>query len=146
MEFVSKSDIETKQKAGELIKDIVEKEAGSTAHVLALQGDLGSGKTTFTQGVAEALNITERVNSPTFVIEKIYKIENHPCWEHLIHIDAYRLDNENELAHLGWKEVIENPKNLIVIEWSEKVQGLLPETATKISFSFLNESDRKIIW
>ena len=144
MEFLSKSDIETKNKAKDLLKNLVENEGSQNAHVLALEGDLGSGKTTFTQGIAEALLITERVQSPTFVIEKIYKILNHPRWAHLVHIDAYRLDNESELTHLGWKEFVENTKNLIVIEWSERIKKVLPKKYIKIHIDHIGKNIRKI--
>src|ERR1700733_3565857 len=75
------------------------KQYAGKACVVGLYGDLGSGKTTFTQAVAKILGITEVVNSPTFVIEKIYKLE-HERFEHLIHIDAYRLEKSSELEKL----------------------------------------------
>lgn len=114
------------------------------AYIVGLQGDLGSGKTTFTQEVARSLGITETITSPTFVIEKIYKLPESSAFEHLIHIDAYRLEKENELLNLGWQEIISNPKNLILIEWPEKVEGVMPKDATTIYFKFIDENTRQI--
>lgn len=116
----------------------------SKALVVGLQGNLGSGKTTFTQEISRTLGVTETVTSPTFVIEKIYKLPEGALFDHLIHIDAYRLEKESELRHLGWKEIVENPRNLILIEWPERVVGLVPKNATHISFKFIDENTREI--
>ena len=110
-----------------------------SATILALSGDLGAGKTTFAQGIARALGVTDQVTSPTFVIEKIYQLQDQ-AFARLIHIDAYRLNDPHELEVLGWKEIIADPKNLIIIEWPEKVADLIPENATRISFDGTGES------
>ena len=116
---------------------------GDKALVVALDGDLGSGKTTFSQFVGEALGVRDAIQSPTFLIEKIYELFDKP-WKHLIHIDAYRLDKEEELLHLGWKEIISRPDNLVLVEWAEKVRGILPEGAIHISFKHISENMREI--
>lgn len=115
------------------------------ATVVELVGDLGSGKTTFTQAFAQELGIADTVISPTFVIQKRYNIPNHPHFKKLIHIDAYRLDNPDEILKLDWKEDLENPENLILIEWSEKIQNHLPESK-QITFKFIDENTREIDW
>src|ERR1700679_1259702 len=102
-----------------------------TATVVTLSGDLGTGKTTFTQAVAKALGVGEDVTSPTFVIEKIYQLKGQK-FDRLIHIDAYRLENEHELKVLGFEELLEDPKNLILLEWPERVAELIPADATRI--------------
>lgn len=101
------------------------------ATVIALSGDLGAGKTTFTQAAAVALGVEETVNSPTFVIEKIYALADQK-WNRLIHIDAYRLKSADELKALGWEEVVADPSNLIIIEWPEHVAEAIPENAHRI--------------
>jgi tRNA threonylcarbamoyladenosine biosynthesis protein TsaE len=116
----------------------------NTATIIALSGDLGAGKTSFTQGLARALCVDETVNSPTFVIEKIYTLKGQG-WQRLIHIDAYRLESAHELEVLGWKEVAEDPDNLIVIEWPERVEGLLPPTATVLTFVWKSEETRGVL-
>ena len=101
--------------------------------MVALQGDLGSGKTAFTQEVGKILGVKENMHSPTFVIEKIYAID-FKNFKRLIHIDAYRLEKEQELLHLGWEEIIKEPENLIFLEWPENVSDIVPERARKIYF------------
>ena len=122
-------------------KEFVKNDGG--ALIVGLYGDLGSGKTAFTQVVAKCLGVKETVTSPTFVIEKIYKLD-HRDFEHLIHIDAYRLKNGDELLHLGWEEIAKNPKNIIFIEWPERVAEILPNNMKKIYFTFVNEDTREI--
>ena len=115
---------------------------------MGLFGDLGAGKTTFTKAVASVLGIEETVASPTFVIEKIYatplKFRGTSKFKHLIHIDAYRLESGQELLKLGWQEICENPQNLILIEWPEKVQEILPSDMIKLYFEFIDEKTRQI--
>lgn len=115
------------------------------ATVVELIGDLGGGKTTFTKYFAESLGITDTVISPTFVIQKRYTIPSHPQFKKLIHIDAYRLENPNEILKLDWKEDLGNPENLILIEWSSKIQEHIPESQ-QITFNFIDENSREINW
>ncbi|MFH1402065.1 MAG: tRNA (adenosine(37)-N6)-threonylcarbamoyltransferase complex ATPase subunit type 1 TsaE [Patescibacteria group bacterium] len=124
------------------------------AVVVALYGNLGSGKTAFVQCVAKIFEIKEYITSPTFVIQKRYKI----ClparrvknviggFENLIHIDAYRLGTGEELLALGWREIIANPRNLIFVEWAEKVAEILPVCARKLHFKFIDDKAREIVW
>ena len=115
------------------------------ATVYGLSGDLGSGKTTFAKEVAEILGISkDEVTSPTFVIEKIYKIK-HSHFTHLVHIDAYRLDDEQEIIDIGWNDIVQNNQNLILIEWPEKVRSVMPQFSKTISFKFVDEITREII-
>ena len=115
----------------------------SSATVLALQGDLGAGKTALTKEIAKILNIEDEVLSPTFVIMKIYKID-FKGFKKLIHIDAYRLEREEELKTLGWDEILKSPENLVVIEWPENVPGLIPPDATRVSLRFVSDKVREI--
>jgi len=119
----------------------------NTATVVGLYGDLGAGKTFFTQIVAKTLGVEENIVSPTFVIEKIYAIKNNSAeqkFSHLIHIDAYRLETSAELLHLGWNSIISDPKNLILIEWPERVADIMPKHI-KISLKHLeNETAREV--
>ncbi len=119
-----------------------------TGTVVTLSGQLGAGKTTFVQGIARALGVEEKVTSPTFVLEKIYQLEGNPPaggWEHLVHIDAYRLKGAHELEMLGWQELIADPANLILIEWPERVAEAMPETAIRISFE-INGEERILVF
>ncbi|MDB5254079.1 MAG: hypothetical protein JWL80_145 [Parcubacteria group bacterium] len=140
MQRISHSLEETKEIAEELVRTL---ERGETATIWALHGDLGAGKTAFSQAVGETLGVTDTMQSPTFVIEKIYPIE-YKGFKHLIHIDAYRLDKESELLTLGWQEIISDPTNLILIEWPERVKGIMPGYSKKISFEFVDPETRNI--
>lgn len=138
----SKTLEETADFALSFVQNLKPSKEGAT--VFNLSGDLGSGKTTFTKEVAYLLGIKkEEVTSPTFVIEKIYAIQ-HRDFTHLIHIDAYRLEKPEELLHLGWEEIIKDRKNLIFIEWGEKVKSILPQETKTIRFEFIDESTRTI--
>ena len=150
MKYVSKSRQETREIAQNFLNSIISHPG--RACVVALEGDLGSGKTAFTQAVGEILGVKENMHSPTFVIMKIYVLPdatpvNTPCLQgvrNLIHIDAYRLEKESELLHLGWNEIIKEPENLVLIEWPENVPGIIPEDAKRIYFKFVDESTREI--
>ena len=115
------------------------------ALIVGLYGDLGSGKTTFVKGIAKVFGLEKTITSPTFVIEKIYKLKNH-VFDNLIHIDAYRLKSGDELLSLGWEEISKNPKNIIFIEWPENVNDILPSDTKNIKFRFVDKNIREIIF
>jgi tRNA threonylcarbamoyladenosine biosynthesis protein TsaE len=115
----------------------------SNASLVALSGDLGAGKTTFAQAAAAALGVKESVNSPTFIILKVYALFGQR-FDHLIHIDAYRLEGGAELMALGFDDLLRDPGNLILIEWPEHVMGILPEERTNIRLHIVEETVREI--
>jgi tRNA threonylcarbamoyladenosine biosynthesis protein TsaE len=110
---------------------------------LGLYGELGAGKTTFMKYFARFFGIEETIQSPTFVIEKIYKLENQD-FDHLVHIDAYRLEDSNELEILGWSDIVKNPRNIVCIEWADRVETLLPKEKIVLRFSHHDEESRMI--
>lgn len=125
--------------------ELVEESTGevhSGASTLALYGDLGAGKTTFTQTLGEILGVGEDITSPTFVIMKRYQTTND-TFRSLIHIDAYRLENPDELLVLGFKDWLNEEQTLIVIEWADKVESILPPAAAKLQFT-LDNNERKL--
>lgn len=142
MKVLSKSVEETEKVAKSFI-DKISMGVHDKALVIGLYGDLGSGKTTFTQSIAKIFGIAEDITSPTFVIEKIYPI-NHVMFANLVHIDAYRLNSAKELAVLDWERTVSDPKNIIFIEWPEKVIDILPENHAKIFFKFITDTEREI--
>lgn len=156
LEIHSKNLEDTKRAAAILLEKLaMSMNSRSGATVVGLYGDLGAGKTAFAQFFGELLGIREKIASPTFVLEKIYKIENtrgNFPFSHLIHIDAYRLESEKEMENLGWKEIVENPRNIILVEWPERIAGLMPENHIRIYFEHVgvdgngavNENARKI--
>lgn len=140
MEYVSKSIADTASLARTLLANLV---PGRRATVLALYGDLGSGKTTFVQELGKLLGIAQTIQSPTFVIMRRYAIHD-PRFKNLVHVDAYRLESPDELSKLGWNELLANPESLIAIEWAERVEPLLPEGTRRIRFTFVDEATRVI--
>lgn len=126
--------------AAHFIQELAPSAVGAT--IVALSGDLGAGKTCFTQGAAAALGVAEQVASPTFVIEKIYPLAGQE-WKRLIHIDAYRLKSAQELSVVHWDELLTDSGNLILIEWPEQVPGAIPTGAIRIHFAI--EGDGRII-
>ncbi|MBP9711253.1 MAG: tRNA (adenosine(37)-N6)-threonylcarbamoyltransferase complex ATPase subunit type 1 TsaE [Candidatus Pacebacteria bacterium] len=106
----------------------------STAVVVALQGNLGAGKTTFVQALAKELGVTGTVQSPTYVLMKSYPI-THEHFTTLVHIDAYRLEKPEEFAALKPEMFLQDSKNVVCIEWPEKVVGVLPAPDVVLKFS-----------
>ena len=162
--FISNSLEETQKIARDFVDSIpLCRTSGATrAIVVGLYGDLGAGKTTFAQAVAKTLGAEEKVLSPTFVIMKIYELQKYNLddissklyssklltlnsnFHHLIHIDAYRIDHSSELLHLGWHDIISDPKNLILIEWPKRLANIMP-AHIKINIKALeNQNSREI--
>ena len=98
--------------------------------VIALIGNLGSGKTTFTQGFAKGLGISEHVGSPTFKLVSEYDGQKGK----LIHVDAYRLEGIDDFLNIGGEDILATPKAIILIEWGDKLESILPPDAIRISF------------
>lgn len=114
------------------------------ASVIALQGDLGAGKTAFTKALAHVLGVLEHVTSPTFVIMKSYAVPHHERFDTLTHIDAYRIEDSDELRVLGFIELLQDPKRLIVIEWPERIGELIPQSALTVQISITDTTARRI--
>jgi len=107
----------------------------SKATVVALRGDLGAGKTTFTQALARELGITGTVQSPTYVLMKKYEIKKVSPFKTLVHIDAYRLEKPEEFSALRPEEFLNDPSCLVVVEWPERLGGVLPQPSLTLDFS-----------
>jgi len=134
MEVFTKSAQETQKLGEKLAVDIAADRV--FPKVLCLYGDLGSGKTTFVQGLARGLGIKKRVLSPTFIMMRQYG--------NFYHIDLYRAENEKDVEGLGLQEIWSDPKNIVVIEWAEKIKKILPKRKTEIFFENIDENRRKI--
>ena len=139
--YISSSVGETHKLAIEILKD-------PKTNLICLYGDLGSGKTTFTQGLAKALGIKDRVISPTFVLLRQYKIKSHKLQaiscQQLIHVDCYRLRSEKDFKAIDLEELWSDPKNLVIIEWAEKVKNILPKKRLDIYFEYLDKNKREL--
>lgn len=148
--YLSRSQKDTKQIAQDILREFWARERKG-ALVLALVGDLGAGKTNFTQGLAKFLGIQQTVSSPTFVLMKRYSINSKTSSDlgldglsNLYHFDAYRLNNSKEILDLGWEDVVSSRENLIVVEWAEKIQDILSSDAVRVDFKSYNENQREI--
>lgn len=135
---------EIDQVAHELITAYA-KQNVSGAVVWGLRGDLGAGKTTLAQALARKLGVIETVTSPTFVLEKVYHLQGKH-FEHLIHMDAYRLEKPEELLVLGWDDLIKHRAHFIVLEWPERVAKLLPPQTLIFNLLILDEHTRRITY
>lgn len=113
------------------------------ATVLFLEGDLGAGKTTFTKSLAKELGVKEDITSPTFTIMHRYKTRSGP-WENLFHLDAYRLNNKDELGVLNIKEEFSNEKNLFIFEWPSNIKGGI-EPDLEVRFSHINKEGERSV-
>ncbi|MEK7462033.1 MAG: tRNA (adenosine(37)-N6)-threonylcarbamoyltransferase complex ATPase subunit type 1 TsaE [Patescibacteria group bacterium] len=128
--------------AGEVLV-LLKAKLSTSATTLALYGDLGSGKTTFTQALGRCLHINENITSPTFTIMKSYETFDD-TFTQLIHMDAYRIESEEELIPLHFKEILKNPQTLVVVEWAELVKGALPPEALHLTFSIKDQTTRTV--
>lgn len=172
--FLSNSKIQTQKLATELSKASLKEIASfeqkkqksdktkslQKAIVIALCGELGSGKTAFAQGFIKALGVKSHIPSPTFVIFRKYKINLKQLKlknkDYLVyHFDLYRIQKSKEIVDLGfsarggpafgWKEIINNPRNIVLIEWPEKIKKLLPKNTVWIDFKHGENEKKRII-
>ena len=112
--------------------------------VICLEGNLGGGKTTFIKGFAKGLGIREKILSPTFVIMRKFKLCNKKL-NFFYHFDCYRIQNSAEILKLGFKKIISDPKNIVVIEWANKIKNILPKNRITLNFRIIDKSKRKIV-
>lgn len=141
MEILTKSARETK-KLGEEFANCL-KAGKASWRVLALTGDLGTGKTTFVQGLARGLGIKKRILSPTFIMIRSYALCAMP-YATFYHIDLYRVEDEKDVEGLGLEEIFADPDNLVTIEWAEKIKKLLPENTCWLKFEYQEGNKRQI--
>ncbi|MDO8743400.1 MAG: tRNA (adenosine(37)-N6)-threonylcarbamoyltransferase complex ATPase subunit type 1 TsaE [Candidatus Azambacteria bacterium] len=138
IEILTKNARET-QKFGERMSgEILKMPLKKKAIVLALVGNLGGGKTCFLQGFAKGLGIKEKILSPTFIIMKRFGT--------FYHFDCYRIQKAKDILDLGFKKIINNPKNIVAIEWADKIKSLLPKERIMIHFGLVGKNKRKIIF
>jgi len=109
--------------------------------IIGLVGDLGAGKTVFVKGLAKSLGIKKTITSPTFVLMKIYSLSRkQKKIKNLVHIDAYRLVNPEDIITIGANEYWQRPDTVTVIEWADKIKKILPRQTKFIRFKIKKES------
>ena len=146
MEYITNSEIETEKIALKLAERL------KTNKVVALFGDLGSGKTVFVKGLACGLGIKTVITSPTFVFIKEYPIRKSQITNHksqtygnLVHVDCYRVKSEKDAEAIGLIDYLKQKDNIIAIEWPENIQSVLPADTIQINFENLGKNVRKIL-
>jgi tRNA threonylcarbamoyladenosine biosynthesis protein TsaE len=127
---------QTQDLGKEFAKQILSIKNQKKAIVIGLLGNLGGGKTTFMQGFAKGLGIKEKILSPTFVVMKRFGA--------FYHFDCYRFDKPEDVLELGWKEISLDPKNIVAVEWPEKIKKFLPKNTIFINFKFIDKNKREI--
>lgn len=139
--MITNSALETEKLGEKLAKDI--KKGG----VIALYGELGAGKTTFTKGLARGLGIKKRIVSPTFIFIRSYIINQQSAinnQQFFYHIDLYRINKSKDARGLGLEEILADSENIVVIEWAGRIKEILPKKTIEISFKYLNKGQREI--
>jgi len=142
--FQTKNEKRTEKLGEEIGRKILKEKLGKIAKILALEGDLGGGKTTFLKGFAKGLGIKEKILSPTFVIAKRFEVSGSR-FQYFYHIDCYRIEKPREILDLGFREIIKDPKNIVAIEWADKIKKILPKEVIKIKFKILGKKEREIL-
>lgn len=142
MEYI----VEQKEDFSHIAKEFITALTGRTgATLVTLSGELGAGKTTFSQQIGKILGVSEVMSSPTFVVEKIYTLPKDAPFKRLIHIDAYRLKEGRELSVLGINEILSEQGNLILLEWPENVRDILPVPASEVKIEVQEDGTRKVL-
>lgn len=131
-DYFSRSVEDTENFAAQLSKKLTGNE------IIAMYGDLGAGKTSFTRGLARGLEVEETISSPTFAIVNEYS-GVYP----LYHFDMYRIENWDDLESIGFFDYINN--GVIIIEWSENIEGALPSEIIKIYIDKTENENERII-
>jgi len=110
-----------------------------TGDVICLQGDLGAGKTTFAQGIAQGWGSLDSVSSPTFILVNVYRRADE---DRLFHLDAYRLDSTPEAEELDLDSMLAD--GALIIEWPERMDGLIPDERLWIKLEHIDDEEREM--
>ena len=137
--------IEELKKQAEIIVEKLKKEQNNKGVLLTISGELGAGKTTFAQIVGSLLGVSVNMQSPTYTICRKYNIESGH-FKAIYHIDAYRLESGKELDDINFRDMLESPRTLILLEWPENVIESLPNDRIEVSILCENEKTRKFIY
>jgi len=142
-EQISNSPSQTQTLGQQMAKEILKSPSQKGAVVVGLRGDLGGGKTTFLKGFARGLDIKKKILSPTFIIMRRFLI-SHPPFTNFYHLDCYRIKKSKEILDLGFQEIITNPKNIVCIEWADRIKKILPKESILLKFKFKGKNKRGI--
>ncbi len=133
MDFFSRSPEQTRR-VGRRLGEVLE-----TGDVICLQGDLGAGKTTLVQGIAQGWGSLDSVSSPTFILVNVYRRADE---SQLFHMDAYRLDSAPEAEELDLDSML--AQGALLVEWPERMNGLIPNERLWVNLEHLDEEEREM--
>ncbi len=143
MTITSVSSDETKKIAELLGQSILQ--GGNGPFIIALEGDLGAGKTTFIKGLARGLGLRRKMVSPTFLMARRYRLRSNPRgFENLYHVDAYRMRTARDLEVTGVAEALRGATNIVAIEWADLVKKYLPQRTLWITMQHKKENTRML--
>jgi tRNA threonylcarbamoyladenosine biosynthesis protein TsaE len=134
MKYNPKSEAETIEIGKKIAPDL------KPGDIVCLYGDLGAGKTTLVKGLALGLGVKGTITSPTFTLMNVYRGQT----TQLVHIDTYRLKNEQELVDIGVEDYLGAPDTICVIEWPEKIAGLL-KNSKRVKIDIEHHKNGRII-
>ncbi len=140
--IITKNPEET-QKVGEKLATSIVNDS-SFPRICCLYGELGAGKTVFTQGFAKGLGLPSRLVSPTFIIIKRYDLKNYA--EYFYHVDLYRLQKMEDIEHLGLFEIFNDKHAIIVIEWADRLGIHVPKVRVDIHLKAISDGERMITY
>lgn len=132
---ISTSEEETEALGAALAREL------APGSIVLLCGDLGAGKTVFSRGFARGLGVTEPVSSPTYTIVQEYEL---PTGNRLYHMDLYRIADERAALGFGVDEFLSEPGSFSLVEWPERIKGLLPDTTISVELTHRSENEREI--
>jgi len=139
--FITNSSEETQKLGRDFAKTL------KSGDVVCLYGILGTGKTTFVQGLAQGLGINNRIISPTFVIVRNYKVKNNEANAmNFYHIDLYRIDSKEDIENLGIEDIVNNKNNIVAIEWAEKLKSCRYQEGIIAEFCYEKKDARRIVF
>jgi tRNA threonylcarbamoyladenosine biosynthesis protein TsaE len=142
--ITSKTPQETQKLGEELATHLIrsQKEGTEVPHIVCLYGELGAGKTVFTQGFAKGLGLPSRLVSPTFIIVKRYSLKNDT--QYFYHVDLYRLQKIEDIESLGLNEIFADKQAIVVVEWAERLGTIFPKERIDIRWAKVVDDTRTI--
>jgi len=141
--ITTKNSRETIAVAKAFAKELMETKSGKHAAVIGLVGELGAGKTLFVKSFMRAIGVRQKLVSPTFILMRNFRVKNN-SYTNAYHIDAYRVD-ANGLRSLGIKDIIKNPNHIVLIEWADRVRGILPSGTIMMNFKYGDKQNERHI-
>ncbi|MEX2033232.1 MAG: tRNA (adenosine(37)-N6)-threonylcarbamoyltransferase complex ATPase subunit type 1 TsaE [Candidatus Colwellbacteria bacterium] len=144
MKHLSRSPQETSNLAKLFAQELLKTKPEKYALVIGFIGELGTGKTTFIRSFLRASGVKARIVSPTFIFSRRYK-SRLKYYQDIWHFDVYRLGSPREVREIGLREAVSQDKNLVIVEWADKVKGLLPKGTVWVEFKHGVKSNERHI-